>query len=295
MCIQFCIMQIEANRNVYSSIVSSYLAIEAESALAYLHAYLRDLALIKAGASISDLNLSERRKETKSEFYPDSDSLFGGIAIIKVVGYMQATTSGGSIVAGGMMSAAEDMYRAYADDSIKGVLIQVNSGGGEMAAMDILHSAIRDRNKPVVAHVVFAASAGYGGVSNADEIVAMPNARVGSIGSVISVNKKALAEYAEEWLDLYASDSRKNEEFRAAVSGDFSKLQELVEEATARFQLQVTKDRALDLTNERHKEAVSGAMFFAGQAKYRGLVDSIGTLKYALKRIDALSKVYNEN
>jgi protease-4 len=290
-------MQIDANRNVYSSIVNSYLAIEAESALAYLHAYLRDLALIKAGASISDLNLSERRKETKSEFYPEgsSDSLFDGIAIIKVVGYMQATTSGGSIVAGGMMSAAEDMYKAYADDSIKGVLIQVNSGGGEMAAMDILHSAIRDRNKPVVAHIIFAASAGYGGVSNADEIVAMPNARVGSIGSVISVNKKALAEYAEEWLDLYASNSRKNEEFRAAVSGDFSKLQELVEEATARFQLQVSKDRALDLNSERHKEAVSGAMFFAGQAKYRGLVDSIGTLKYALKRIDALSKVYNEN
>jgi protease-4 len=297
-----------ANRAIAASLQGE-LAIDAESGLAYLNQYLLDLALIASGASISEIGLSERRREKMgytiqagARVY-DSASLYnpdmtqtGSVAVLRVTGFMQAEASGGSSPVRGMRSFAEDLYAAYDNPNIKGVLVEVNSGGGELMAMEVATSAIEARNKPVLAHVFFASSAAYGLAASTDEVIALSSmTRVGGVGAVVSLNRRALQEYADEWIDLYgATAPRKNAEFRAALQGDYSLLQRVVDDATERFQKKVAKARGLDLSDELAKDALSGDMFTAYQAKRRGLIDGIGGLNYVLKRLDAWADIYKQ-
>lgn len=295
-----------ANRAIAAS-VAGELAIDAESGFAYLNRYLLDLTLIASGARLSELNLAERRKEhspyllVQSRRVYDLESIYnpeltpeGSVAVLRIVGFMQAESSGGSSPVRGMRSFAEDLYAAYDNTNIKGVLVEVNSGGGELVAMEVATSAIEARNKPVVSHVFFASSAAYGLAAATDEVIALsPMTRVGGVGAVVSLNRRALQEYADEWVDIYgAAAPKKNAEFRAALQGDYSLLQSVVDDATERFQKKVAKFRGLDMSDEIVKDALSGDMFTAYQAKRRGLVDGIGGLNYVLKRLDAWADIY---
>lgn len=297
-----------ANRAIAAS-VAGELAIDAESGFAYLNRYLLDLTLIASGARLSEINLAERRKEhspfllAKSQRIYDLESIYnpdftpeGSVAVLRVVGFMQAESSGGSSPVRGMRSFAEDLYAAYANPNIKGVIVEVNSGGGELMAMEVATSAIEARNKPVLSHVYLAASAAYGLAASTDEVIALSSmTRVGSIGAVVSLNRRALQQYAEEWVDLYgATAPKKNAEFRAALQGDLGPLQKVVDDATERFQRKVAKLRGLDLNDERDADTLSGDMFTAYAARRRRLVDGVGGLDYVLKRLDAWADIYKQ-
>lgn len=228
--------------------------------------------------------------------YDASATPDGSVAVLRVVGFMQAETSGGSSPVRGMRTFAEDLYAAYANPNIKGVIVEVNSGGGELMAMEVATSAIEARNKPVLAHVYLAASAAYGLAAATDEVIALSGmSRVGSVGAVVSLNRRALQQYAEEWVDLYGDTApKKNAEFRAALQGDFGPMQKMVNDATERFQRKVARLRGLDLNSEQTADTLSGDMFTAYQAKRRGLVDGVGGLNYVLKRVDAWADIYKQ-
>lgn len=297
-----------ANRAIAASIAGE-LAIDVESGLAYLNRYLLDLFLIASGARLSELDLAERRKEHKPYLFADGRRVYdieriydssltaeGSVAVLRVVGYMQAESSGGSSPIRGMRSFAEDLYAAYDNHNIKGIIIEVNSGGGELMAMEVAASALEARNKPVLSHVYLAASAAYGLAAATDEIIALTSmTRVGGIGAVISINRRALQQYAEEWVDLYgATAPKKNAEFRAALQGDLGPLQKVVDDATERFQRRVANLRGLNLNDERDIETVSGDMYTAYAARRRKLIDGIGGFDYVLKRVDAWADIYKQ-
>lgn len=296
---------------IVAAVLGSELAIDATAGFQYLNEYLRDIVLISAGARLSELNLAERRREwlpymraatgartVGAEWLRDeANTPPGSVAVLRVSGFMQAETSGGSSPMRGMRTFAEDLYAAYDNKNVKGVVIEINSGGGELMAMEIATSAVDARNKPVVAHAYFAASAAYGLAASTDEVIALSEmSRVGSIGAVVSINKRALQQYAEEWVDLYGSSApKKNKEFRAALEGDFSAMQEVVDEATARFQSKIKKYRRLKGDEEYIADTLSGDMFTANKARRRGLIDGVGGFNYVLNRVDALARIYAQN
>lgn len=297
------------NPAIEAILANSQLAIEAGFGMQCLNQYLSDLALLSSGAPYSSLGIEQRRREsdphlivrtgaaavTINDRYILNNSALtppGAIAVLKLSGFMQTEGSGGSGAVRGMRGFAEDLRAAYSNQNIAGILLEINSGGGEVLAMEVAVSAIQERNKPIVAHAYFAASAAYGTAAATDEIVALSDmVRLGSIGSVISLNKAALAEYAEQYIDLYGSNApRKNKEFRAAIEGDYTALQQVVDEATDKFQAKVKSMRPLRGSENKISDTLSGDVFAADEARRRGLVDGIGSTEYALKRLEAWIK-----
>jgi len=296
------------NQAIEAILANSELAIEYQFGLRCLNQYLSDLTLLAHGADYKALGISDRRHATlPSVITPNGATISdrylihntdltppGSTAVLRISGFMQTESSGGSSGVRGMRGVAEDLRAAYANRNIRGVLLEVNSGGGEIMSMEVLTSALSARNKPVVTHAYFAASAAYGTAAATDEVIALSEfSKVGSIGAVISLNKLALQEYAEEWMDFYGQNApKKNGDFRAALAGDFTGIQRVADEATDQFQAKVRGLRNLRGSDQKITETLSGDVFSGADAKRRGLIDGIGGLEYALTRLDAWTKIY---
>lgn len=187
----------------------------------------------------------------------------------------------------GVRTLAENLYLGYKNPNIAGILLDVNSGGGEASAGTILKNAISDKNKPVVTYFNTLGSAALMGTLPSNEIIAAgESSSAGSVGTFISLNKEFIAWYKENIDDIYSSVSDdKNKPFRAYLEGDYGPIRSMVTEHAKLFQNDVSKIRELKGDEKTQLETISGGMFFAQDAKKRGLIDGIGTQNYALKRL----------
>ena len=279
------------------------MCIEARHGLRLLNKYLHEIDLVNSGVPYSELGIGERRAASCSVciFMPDASGIGGemaqdkgllsnpgltkpqSIAVLKLSGAM---ASQDDISSYGVSSLERQLRAAYSNENIGAVILETNSPGGEVTAMQMLVGAIEDRNKPVLGFGHFAASAAYGALAATDEIIASNRmAQFGSVGAVITLDKSFLEYYAENFLSFYGEDApNKNAEWRAALDGNFGPIQESANRATRDFQAQVSKQRAISGGEAYQKHTLSGAMFDAVDAKRRGLVDGIGTMNYAISR-----------
>lgn len=279
------------------------LCIEMGSGLRLLNAYLHELSLVSSGVPYAELGIGERRRASAavSVIMPDANGEYTvrsedrgllsnpsltkpqSIAVLKLTGAM---TTADDVSSYGVGLLDSQLRAAYANDNIGAVILDTNSPGGEVAAMQMLVGAVEDRNKPVLGFGRFAASAAYGTLAATDEIIAADKmAEFGSVGAVITLDKAFLEFYAENFLTFYGEDApNKNAEWRAAVSGNFGPMQERANEATRKFQQQVSKQRPISGSEAYQRATLSGAMFDAVEARRRGLVDGIGTMNYAVAR-----------
>lgn len=174
-------------------------------------------------------------------------------------------------------------------DNVIGAKINIDSGGGEGMAGHVIHDAIKEFGKPVIAYVYNAGSAAYLAASAAKEIVAAnDNSRVGSIGALISLSKKFIEQYGSDVVEIYSDYStNKNIEFRALLKGDDGPIKEMLNKSVELFQSKVKKNRYLKKDPDG---SMSGGMFFADEAKKRGLIDFVGSNEFALSRVHAYKK-----
>jgi len=267
--------------------------IDLRSGVQYFADYLSKLELLDSGASIAEVFAEEKKKsgEVRAIFTTDNKTVVvddlmsiqsSAIAELSFSGVMRNSDG---LCSYGVESLARQLQAAYDTPEIKGVLLNINSGGGESSAGYTLQSAIADRNKPVVVRSSLAASAALNGILPADEIIgASENAEFGSIGTYIPVHLPTLETIKKEMKFIYSSTSpNKNSEFRKAIDGDFSGLEAMATKNAAIFQQAVLK--YLQLPEDTAQETLSGGMFYAQDAKQRGLVDSVGTRNFAIKRI----------
>jgi ClpP class serine protease len=107
------------------------------------------------------------------------------------------------------------------------------------------------------------------------------------------VDKEIAKWYSENVDDIYSEVSQdKNAEWRAYLKGDTKPLQTIVTQNAKLFQQEVTKYRPLNYDKET---TLRGGMFFAQDAKKRGLIDGVGTLGYAMSRLEANIKRRNNS
>lgn len=279
------------------------MCIEAGEGLRLLNRYLHEMALLATGVPYASLGIGERRKRSAevSVFMPDATGenytqfqdagLLGNstltkpqsIAVLKLEGVMTARDDVSSY---GVGYLEKQLRAAYANDNIGAVIIETNSPGGEVTAMQMLAGAVQDRNKPVLGFGHFVASAAYGTLAETDEVIASSKlSKFGSIGAVITLDKAFLDFYNENFLSFYGDDAPlKNEVWREALRGNFEPVKREANKATTQFQQQISKARSLTGGAEYQKAALSGAMFDAVEARRRGLIDGIGTLNYAVSR-----------
>jgi len=288
------------NRGIEKILSYSQLAIDPQFGIKLLNRYLSEVEMVASGVPYSQIGLSTRREESAhvqvitasghtitDPYLIRNPSLTppGSKAILNLSGMMTAEDEASSE---GIGTLAARLRQAYANDNIDAVILQTNSGGGEITAMQIMMSAIDERNKPVIGWAHFAASAAYGSLAGTDEIIASSTlSKVGSIGAVITINKSFLDFYKENFVSFYGANAPKKQgDFRAMLEGDFGPIQEMVDEATDQFHAQVKGLRNLSGSESYIKETLNGSMFDAGAAKRRGLIDGIGNLNMAIKRAD---------
>lgn len=283
---------------------SQYLEIDFDFAVNQYSQYLQDIALLNAGVKFRDLGISARREESRPKILVTSSGHLvdewnisspeipqNSIAVIKLNGVMRCQSG---ISTPGIDELSASMRSAYNNPKISGVLIPTNSGGGENLAGTMLKSVINERNKPVVGFGYLVASAAFRALSGADEIImASEYCEVGSIGTMVQIDNKILAEFRDHISEFYGSDApNKNGEFRSALAGDYSKIQKRVDELTKQFHNEIKRDRPLKGSEDKIADTLSGKMFDALEGKRRGLVDAVGTMPFAVKRIFSLKSKY---
>lgn len=198
---------------------------------------------------------------------------------------------------GSASAAVRAIRRATLDPRIRGILLRVDSPGGEVTASDVVWKALSDfrasspdgAKEPrfVVALMgSLAASGGYYACAGADWIVAHPTTITGSIGvKMTSFNVRRLAERLGVGEVTIASGENKNmlSPFQDLTEGQRAMLQAQVDAMQDRFVSVVAAGRRLD--EDRVRALADGRIFLAPEAKEAGLVDEIGYVSDAKARV----------
>lgn len=294
------------NRDIETWLFSAgLLALDWDTGIAALQQYQEELVMLRAGAKYSDLGIGARREAampgiiTAAGTRVDDPSMLrntsatpsGSFAHLKLTGVMRSQDG---LSTRGISTLTQDLAMAASNTNIVGVLLEVNSGGGEVTAAQMLMAALDGYSKPVVSWAHLMASGAYYGSLPAEEIIASTDgAMVGSIGTMISLPRNFADYYKNNYVDLYATSStRKNEDFRAFLDGDLGPLRKGLDRTNDTFHAEVKKYRSLSGNVE---DTLSGAMFQAKEARRRGLVDGIGGMEYAMKRLHAAVQRRNKS
>jgi protease-4 len=188
------------------------------------------------------------------------------------------------------------LIRKYAsDDSIKGILVHIDSPGGVVGPSQELYQELKRVHevlkKPVIAtgSSVMASGAYYTALG-AQKIYADPGTLVGSIGVIMELaNLEKLYEWAKIKRYVIKTGAFKDTgaEFRAMRPDEERYLQTTINEVLGQFKGAVMESRKMK------KEAVDaiadGRIFNGSRAKELGLIDETGTYSDALRDLGQMT------
>lgn len=224
------------------------------------------------------------------------------IAVVNVTGTIvpgQSATPG--LFGGGFLAGSETIERqlraARRSDSVKAIVLRVDSPGGSSFASDEIWHAVdrlRDSGKPVVVSMGgAAASGGYYVSAGADAIFANPSTITGSIG-VYAGPLFSLGGFFDKIgveSEIYARGRR------AAMYSlskpmdevEFAALDRMVGETYAQFKEKVGEGR--DLEPEAVEEVARGRVWSGTAALDRALVDQLGGFPQAVAHARQLAEI----
>ncbi|MFW5868739.1 MAG: signal peptide peptidase SppA [Armatimonadota bacterium] len=234
----------------------------------------------------------------------DSDGAFGGmgekVGVITVEGVISA--SGGTTVLGaplgGVRQTLDQLKRAAEDDSIKAVVLRINSPGGSAAASQELYHEVQRLadSKPVVASMAdVAASGGYYIALPAERIVANQATMTGSIGVRMSfLHYYELAN--EHGVDSGSITSGPYKDigspWRPMEPAERRLLEAMIDNIYEQFVQHVSESRGMEIDDA---EAIADGRIFTGeQALQAGLIDELGGFNHAVKVAGELGGIEGE-
>ena len=185
--------------------------------------------------------------------------------------------------------------RVAKDTQVKGVIVRINSPGGEVMASDDLWRAMNElsRKKPMVISMSDdAASGGYYMAMSGDPIVAYPGTITGSIGVVfgkpnlrglydklgISKDFVSRGRFARIDSDYEPLDAAGRMKLRAGIDSEYDDF--VAKVATSRHQ-----------TVEQIRPIAEGRVWLGTHAKANGLVDELGGIDLAIETIKRRAKI----
>jgi len=217
--------------------------------------------------SVKLLSFDERKP------YPVLD---GGIAIVSVKGTLYAGEHYWGNYYTGYESIEMRYARALADPDVKGIVLDINSSGGEAAGClecgDVLFAG--RSTKPVWAHVKHKAySAGYWTASSADKIYGTPSSGLGSIGVLVAhFDYSKMFEQMGVGVTLISAGKHKTDgnPYEPLPDAVKEKIEQNVERTNDVFVAAIARNRGLDEQVIRDLEADT---FQIDQAIELGLAD----------------------
>ncbi len=172
--------------------------------------------------------------------------------------------------------------KAMNDTHIKGVLLKVNSPGGELAPSIELSLAIKrlSKVKPVIAYASGSmASGSYYASIWANKIIANPGAFIGSIGVLFqapNIEKLAKKIGISEQTVTAGAYKQMGTFTREWTPKERKALKTLTNDAYTMFISDVANARGLD--PKKYKTYADARVFIAHKAKKVGLIDEVGSI-----------------
>lgn len=230
----------------------------------------------------------------------------GTVAIIPISGPIIKEDTLSTI---GTAAKAQFLQACYRASNIQGIVLKINSGGGEVDGTMHFANMVQQRSKPVVAFVDgMAASAAYWIAMNADAILLNDaTSEVGSIGVMMTFvdDRQYWEKMGIKWVDILADGSEdKNKGYFDALKGKVQTLKnESLNPLREMFANAVIEARGgkIDLASEN---VLSGKMYFGAataagnkSAIETGLADGFGNLDASVSRVAQLaqSRKYNNS
>lgn len=187
------------------------------------------------------------------------------------------------------------LEQAGSDPQVRGVIVQVDSPGGEITASDVLYDAIARlaRNKPVVVYMnSIGASGAYYAACGAHWIMCNNTTFTGSIGVIIStlnyrelfgkIGLQSLTFKSGKFKDMLSGSREITPEERAYV-------QSLVMQSYDRFVGIVARSRKLDEAVLREGPA-DGRILSGTDAYAANLVDELGYIEDAYDKVREMAE-----
>jgi len=234
-------------------------------------------------------NMMDFDETLLSEEILEEGDISNRIAVLNLEGVIQEDID--SIF--GTESLHEDFMKsiekAGEDESIKGIILKINSPGGAVGATAEIHRALvelqEEYDKPIyVSMGETAASGGYYAATPADKIFAEPSTLTGSIGVIMeSMNFSGLAEKYGVKTNTIKSGKHKDimSPTREMTDEEKDILQTMVDEMYDDFVDVIVEGR--DLSEDKVRELGDGRVYTGKQAAENGLVDEVGNYDDAIK------------
>ena len=217
------------------------------------------------------------------------------VAIVVAKGeILDGTQPAGTI---GGESTAALLRQARIDDTVKAVVMQVDSPGGSSFASEIIRQEVLElqaAGKPVVVSMsTYAASGGYWISAPADKIFASPSTITGSIGVFgMFMTFEDSLDYLGVNVDGVASTDIAGMSAMRELDPRFGQiLQRNVESAYNQFITMVGENR--DMTPEAVDKIAQGRAWIGSQALELGLVDELGDLDDAIASAAEMAELDN--
>jgi protease-4 len=212
----------------------------------------------------------------------------------------------------------DQLELAQKDDSVKAVILKVNSPGGEVLASDDIYRAIEDfqrvSGKPVVASMAsLAASGGYYVSAPCRWIVANELTMTGSIGVIMTtINVRGLLDKVGVRPEVFKSGKFKDmlsmtKRPEEVTNEERQMVQKMVDETYGKFKEVITDGRkaANDANAKRPEQGrklsdswtdfADGRVLSGKEAYEIGMVDELGGWQTAVRRARKLAKIENAN
>ena len=237
-----------------------------------------------------------RSGDQESEF---DNTPSGSTAIIPIKGEMlkyDTLCSYGTESLAGLIKEAAD------HQNINSAILDVDSGGGEVAAVSPVLKSIeyfRSKGKKIIGVADTCCSAANWGISGCDEIWALNDitSMFGSLGIEGSF-MDFLPYYKKMGLVMHTihppESKDKNAWFAALLKGDYSLINEEILSPLAKsFQATMIANRPM--LKKDVEGLLTGKTFYAKDSMKYGLIDRIGTMDEAISHVQELARNYSQN
>lgn len=192
----------------------------------------------------------------------------------------------------------KQIEKFYKNDSIKGLIITINSPGGMPGTAQAIFTEIKKfkQKKPVIVVVEnLCASAAYYIAAPANKIICNPSSLVGSVGVLLELpNVKELLDSWKIRFNYVQSGKYKTagSPLKPVISEETEYLQKLSDNTYAQFIKDVAQSRSL--SEKDSAKWADGKIFTGTQALALKLVDRFGTIQDGIDEIKKMAKIEGE-